>query len=117
MHRAVKPLPAILALLIAAIGWYYLFYSNAAGRLESLEGAQTNRIRGVLRRINAILMLVLAVGIALASYKFNVRGAENAFILTWAAVMLLLFVVMVLALIDVRLTWKLRQTLRDRNRQ
>ena len=110
-------LPAIFALLVAAVGWYYLFYSKAATRLGAIEDQRANHVRGLLRRINAILMLLIALGIAFATYKFeDRRGFENAYVLTWAAVMLLLLAVVILGLIDVRLTWKLRRTLRDRNR-
>lgn len=109
-------LPAIFALLVAAIGWYYLFYSRAASRLSSIEEEKSNRLRGLLRRINAILMLVMAVGIALAMYKFNRDETSELFLITWMTILLLLLVVMVLGLIDVRLTWKLRQKLRERDR-
>src|SRR4051794_21059225 len=54
----------IFALLVAAIGWYYLFYSRAAQKLGSIEEEQTNRRRGTLRRVNAVIMLLMAVGIA-----------------------------------------------------
>ena len=112
-----RALPAIFALLVAAVGWYYLFYSKAASRLGGLEEQRTNHLRGLLRRVNAILMLLIALGIAFATYKFeDRRGFENAYVLTWAAVMLLLLTVVILGLIDVRLTWKLRRSLRDRNR-
>ena len=111
-----RTLPAIFALLVGAIGWYYLLYSQAAHRLGGLEEQRSNRLRGLLRRVNAILMLLIALGIAVATYKFERKGFENAFILTWAAVMLLLLGVTILGLIDVRLTWKLRRMLRDRNR-
>ena len=111
-----RTLPAIFALLVGAIGWYYLFYSRAVSRLGGLEEQRSNRLRGLLRRINAILMLLIALGIAVAMYKFDRRGFENQFVVTWSAVMLLLLAVMVLGLIDVRLTWKLRRTLRDRKR-
>jgi cobalt/nickel transport system permease protein len=56
-----RALPAIFALLVGAIGWYYLFFSKAASRLGSVEEQRTNRLRGLLRRINAILMLLIAV--------------------------------------------------------
>jgi len=112
-----RVMPAIFALLVGAIGWYYLFFSQAANRLGSIEEQRTNRLRGLLRRINAILMLLIALGIAFATYKFeDRRGFENAYILTWFIVMMLLLAVVILGLIDVRLTWKLRRTLRDRNR-
>jgi membrane protein YdbS with pleckstrin-like domain len=111
-----RPLLAIFALLLGAIGWYYLFYSRAAQNLEEIEAARNNRLRGILRRINAILMLVMAVGIALGTYRFDREGTEGQFVLTWAAVMGVLVVVVILALIDVRLTWTLRRSIRERRR-
>jgi drug/metabolite transporter (DMT)-like permease len=113
MVLLMRPMLAIFALLVAAVGWYYLFYSQAAQRLERVEDQRNNRIRGVLRRVNAIIMLLMAVGIALGTLQFE-RLTPEQFVLTWAGVMVLLFVVVVLALIDVRLTWKLRRTLRER---
>ena len=109
-------LPAIFALLVAAVGWYYLFYSKASDRLSSIEEDRANRLRGLLRRINAILMLIMAVGIAVAMYKLDRDETYQLFVLTWMGILLLLVVVMILGLIDVRLTWKLRRTLRERNR-
>ena len=110
-------LPAIFALLIAAIGWYYLFYSRAAERLEGVENNRDNRRRGMLRRANALIMLLMAVGIAVGSYRFDIRRQPAEAGLIWLGVLLLLLVAVVLALIDVRLTVKLRRTLRERNRQ
>jgi hypothetical protein len=52
-------LPAILALLVAAAGWYYAFYSSAAGKLSGIERPSANRLRVRLRRINGCLMIVL----------------------------------------------------------
>ena len=106
---------AIFALLIAAVGWYYLFYSRAAARLEGVEDDRTNRLRGRLRRANGIIMLLMAVGIAVATYRFDMERMPTEFGITWLAVMLLLLVSVILALIDVRLTLKLRRALRERN--
>ena len=79
-------LPAIFALLVGAVGWYYLFFSKAASRLGGIEEQRSNRLRGLLRRINAILMLLIALGIAFATYKFeDRRGYEDAYLLTWEA--------------------------------
>jgi hypothetical protein len=111
----VQTLAPIIALLIAAVGWYYLFYSRATQRLEGVEENRANRLRGILRRTNAIIMLLMAVAIAYGSIRMERMTAER-FILTWSAVLLLLFIAVVLALIDVRLTFKLRRSLRDRNR-
>ena len=109
-----RPLLAIFALLGGAIGWYYLFYSRAAENLGGIEDIRANRLRGLLRRANAVIMLLMAVGIAAGTYRFDRDGAENEFVLTWAAVMMLLLLFVGLALIDVRLTWKLRRRLRER---
>jgi hypothetical protein len=112
-----RPLLAILALLIGALGWYYLFYSQAAARLESIEERRDNRFRGLLRRVNAIVMLLMALGIALGTYKFDGEGSEPAFLINWSLVMLMLVVCVALALIDLRLTVKLRRQLNERNKQ
>src|SRR5688500_366146 len=97
-----QPLFGILALLIAAVGWYYLFYSRAAERLEAIEEQQTNRRRGILRRINAIVMLLMALGIAAGTYRFKPDADKEKYFLTWALVMLLLPISVMLALIDLR---------------
>ena len=112
----VRPLLAIFALLVGAIGWYYLFYSRAALNLGEIEDIRANRVRGLLRRTNAVIMLLMAVGIAAGTYRFDREGAESEFVLTWAAVMLLLMLFVILALIDVQLTWKLRHRLREKRR-
>ncbi|MEA2710063.1 MAG: hypothetical protein QOF78_2664 [Phycisphaerales bacterium] len=111
-----RTLPSIFALLVAAVGWYYLFYSRAAERLEGVEENRSNRLRGFLRRTNAIIMLLMAVGIAVATFRFDMERMPTQFAVTWVAVMVLLLVSVVLALIDVRLTLKLRRTLRERKR-
>ena len=108
-------LAPIVALLIAAVGWYYLFYSRAAQRLEGIEEERANRLRGILRRTNAVIMLLMAVAIAFGSMRMERMTAE-VFMLTWAGVLVLLLIAVVLALIDVRLTMKLRRALRERNR-
>ena len=106
---------SIFALLVAAVGWYYLFYSRAAERLEGIEENRANRLRGILRRANAIIMLLMAIGIALGTLRMDQLTPEQ-FILTWSGVMALLFIAVILAMIDVRLTVKLRRALRERNR-
>src|SRR5438094_9126967 len=97
-----RTLPAIFALLVGAVGWYYLFYSRAASRLGGIEEQRANRLRGLLRRINAILMLLLAVGIALGMYKFDPDRNSVEWSITWMAVLLLLMLVVIFGLIDVR---------------
>src|SRR5688500_9879556 len=108
-----RALPAIFALLVAAVGWYYLWYSQAIQRLARIEEQRTTRRLGILRRINAIIMLLIALGIACGTYRFEREGAETACLITWALVMLLLFAFVLLALIDLPLTIKLRQQIRE----
>jgi hypothetical protein len=105
---------AIFALLVGAVGWYYLFYSRAGHRLEGLEDQRANRTRLTLRRANAVIMLLMAVGIAFGMFRFDYQRTPGEFLITWAAVMLLLVISVVLAMIDLRLTIKLRQALRER---
>ena len=112
-----SPLPAIFALIVGAIGWYYLFYSKAAAQLGGIEDQRNNLLRGRLRRANAIIMLLLALGIAVGWYKFDWDRQPRQVALIWLGVMGLLLVFVVLALIDVRLTWKLQRSLRERKRQ
>ena len=47
-------LPAIFALLVAAAGWYYLFYSKAAIGLRGIEDDRQNRLRVRLRRLRQV---------------------------------------------------------------
>ncbi|HYO10485.1 MAG TPA: hypothetical protein VER17_16065 [Tepidisphaeraceae bacterium] len=117
LDRLVGPLPAIFALVVGAFGWYYLFYSRSARNLEGLESEPNNRLRGILRRVNAVVMLLIAVGIAVLFYRFQRPGAEREFVFTSLGVMMLLLVLVALGLIDVRLTWKLRRDLKERNRR
>jgi hypothetical protein len=113
MHALV----AIFALLVGAVGWYYLFYSHATQRLGGIEEQRANRLRATLRRANAVIMLLMAVGIALGMFRFDHQRTPAEFFITWAAVMLLLVLSILLALIDLRLTIKLRHALRQRRRQ
>jgi hypothetical protein len=61
-------------------------------------------------------MLLMATGIAAGTYRFQREGAEREFFITWTIVMLLLPATVILGLIDLRLTIKLREELRQRNK-
>jgi hypothetical protein len=98
-------LAAILALLTGAAGWYYLFYPNAAHRLAGLEESHINRRRILLRRINGLAMLLLAVCFFMLFWTVT---RSPAILLVLVGVLLLLILILVLALIDLRLTWRLR---------
>ena len=96
----------IFSLLTAVAGWYYLFYSRAAQRLEAIEEAKINVRRVMLRRVGGGIMLLLAVCFC-AGFQ---EGLSNAvFLRVWLAVLVLLGAIVALALYDVRLTWKLHR--------
>ena len=102
-------LSTILSLLIGAAGWYYVFYSQAAAKLAGVEEQRMNVLRARLRRAGGVLMLLLAVAFFAL---FNTVDAEQhpvASLIVLLCVLALLAALVVLALLDVRLTWKLRQ--------
>jgi UDP-N-acetylmuramyl pentapeptide phosphotransferase/UDP-N-acetylglucosamine-1-phosphate transferase len=100
-------LPPIFALLVAAAGWYYLFYSKAAGKLATIEGEHSNRLRIRLRRACGVVIILLAVAFY-AMFVYLQREEHATAGLLLMAVMLLMFGVVVLGLIDLRLTRRMR---------
>jgi drug/metabolite transporter (DMT)-like permease len=102
-------LPGIFSLLVGACGWYYLFYSRAARNLGGVEDDATNLRRDRLRRIGGLTMLLLGGFIYAGFYTVDAKHSPAAFLLTWIAVFVLLLVIVLLALIDLRLTARLRR--------
>lgn len=101
---------AILALLTGVAGWYYLFFSKGAVGLAAFEEQRINRLRVRLRRVNGGVLLLLAVGLYVGFATLNEEPFDaRLFVLVWSAVMILLGLVVILALIDVRLTRRLRK--------
>jgi len=108
----VRILSAILSLLIAIAGWHYLFYSVAAIRLAGVEDERRNRLRNALRRVGGIVMLLLAGCFFAGFWTFDFSDLErdsDRFAMIWVAVALLITAIIVLALIDLHLTAKLRR--------
>jgi UDP-N-acetylmuramyl pentapeptide phosphotransferase/UDP-N-acetylglucosamine-1-phosphate transferase len=103
----VKHLPAIFALIVAAAGWFYIFYSRAASNLSIIEEATTNRLRVRLRRVGGFVMILLAIAFYLAFVALD-RDKSIAFVSLMMLVMLLMCVIVALGLFDLRLTRKLR---------
>jgi hypothetical protein len=104
-------LATTLALLIATAGWHYLFYSRAAERLSGVEEERLNRLRVVLRRAGGVVLLVLGPTF-FAGFRTLLPETDfnpSAFVTLWLSVLGLMAVMVVLAMVDVRLTWKLRQ--------
>ena len=107
-------LGAILSLLTAAAGWYYLFYSRASERLAEFEADRINRRRAWLRRIGGGVMILLGIGLYLG---FRAADADNRpvfFVAVWLVNMTLMATLVILALVDVRLTARLRRNPRTR---
>jgi hypothetical protein len=116
-------LAGILSLLIAAAGWYYMFYSRAAQNLSAIEAREANRKRVTLRRINGFTMVVLAIVLyigvaALARTDASGNSLPNVKLFLGMMVVLLVLIVilLVLGLMDLRLTHDLRKRFqRDRD--
>ncbi|HET6249679.1 MAG TPA: hypothetical protein VFE47_18465 [Tepidisphaeraceae bacterium] len=102
--------PTLLSLLIGVAGWYYLFYSKAAHRLEAIEAASANRRRIRLRRVNGAAMILLAILIYVAIGAVDFDSHRYLFLILWTGIIMVLFIVVLLALVDVRLTMKLRES-------
>ena len=99
---------AILDLLIGLAGWYYLFYSKAAVRLVGIENPAINQRRQRLRRINGLVMLLLAGSFYAGVFTIKIEQTPQAFAVVWLSILILLLVIVVLAIADLRLTSKLR---------
>ena len=105
---------AILALLVGIAGWYYLFYSRSGERMTALEGPVASVRRHRLRRANGGVMLVLAA-LFYAGFTIDAHAAPRPFVAVWLAVVGLLAVVLVLVLLDLRMTAQLRRRRRHRS--
>lgn len=110
-------LPAAFALVVAAAGWYYAFYSTAAQRLSGVESAANNRLRVRLRRINGCLMIGLGATVYLFAASFEQKWNVRWVALLVLAMLGLVLSVSALALADVWLTRRLRSDLRARRRR
>lgn len=107
-----EALHGAMALLIAVAGWYYMFHSRAAQRLDGVEMEHLNRRRIRLRRFGGGMMLLLAFCFYVAA-KIDESASPRPWMLLWFAVAALLLAIVVLALIDLRLTWRLKAGRKD----
>jgi hypothetical protein len=100
----------ILSLTVAASGWYYLFYSRAAHRLEKLEDRRLNLARIRCRRAAGGLLSIMGILMFIgAQRQAEPEHHPRTYIAIWMGVMALLLVIVILAMIDLRLTLKIRQ--------
>ena len=100
--------PAILSLLTGIAGWFYLFYSKAAHGLGAVEEQRLNARRIRLRRLGGTVMLGLAVLMYVGWYAVSLDPPTLAAAGVWLAVLVLLGMLSLLALVDMRLTARLR---------
>jgi Na+/H+ antiporter NhaD/arsenite permease-like protein len=107
-------IPALFALMVAAAGWFYLFYSRAAHRLSGVEDPRLNLRRIRLRRVGGVAMILLGILFYAGFYTVDQQAPTLAFLLVWLAVLLLMAMILFLAIIDMRLTFQIR---RDRHRR
>ena len=105
-------LPAIFSLIVGAAGWFYLWHSKSAQGLAAIEAPELNRRRVRLRRYNGVTMLLLAVSFYVAYASADQPGRGMRALLCMAAVVVLLVVMLALALIDIRLTRRLREAIK-----
>jgi hypothetical protein len=100
---------AWFALVVAGIGWFYIFGSQAAHGLQVIEAQAANRRRVYLRSINGTCLIALATCLFAGVYSIDPHHRPGLFMGDWLAVMALLLVSVVLAMADLRLTVKLRR--------
>ena len=84
----------------------------AAHRLAAFENLELNRRRILLRRIGGGAMFLLGVAF-FAGFELMDHQKPVLFALTWMGVALLMLFIVVLGLIDLRLTMRLRRRDRD----
>ena len=106
---------AIIAFCIAAVGWYYLFYSRAAKRLEGLEDQRLNAWRVLCRRACGASLMLMAVLFFAGFQTIDPDARPGEFVADWMAVFALLVLILALGLADLRLTTRLRR--RQQGRQ
>ncbi len=101
--------PAIFAFMVAAAGWYYLFYSRAARRLEGVELPASNRRRNQLRRMGGLLMILLGATLYVFFNQFQQPRPSAVLLLgLLAGILVLLIAIVGLGLIDLRLTARIK---------
>jgi hypothetical protein len=108
-------LPGIFALLVAAAGWFYMFYSRAAHRLAGIEEERLNRRRIFFRRTSGFAMV--ALGACFYAGYYATDPTQVAFALCWSMVLILMMTILLLGIIDLRLTRRLREQQRRREGQ
>lgn len=103
------------SLFCGIAGWFYLFYSKAAAALGQIETPGRNALRISLRRVCGGAMVLLGVGFFAGFHSVDEHQTPRAYLAVWLSVIVLLALIILLAAIDVRLTWKLRRKTHPRS--
>lgn len=85
-----------------------MFYSRAAHKLSGVEPDQRNATRIRLRRVGGAFMFMLAIAF-FVGFQPYVWESHLATLVVWMVVLLLLLGIVVLGLLDLRLTLQLRR--------
>ena len=104
-------MPGIFAIVLAAVGGWYVFMSKAATDLAGIEAKRRNRQRVKLRRLNGVVIVLMsgALFVLLAAAD---RRDPNLAIWGMLLMCVLLTTSLALAVRDIRLTRQLRADLR-----
>ncbi len=105
-------LPAIFSFLAAAAGWFYFLHAERAKNLLDFETAPDNLLRIRLRRFGGVIMILLAICF-FGAYSFS-----NKLLVLICLMLVLLFLCAILFLgwVDMRLTHKMRETLKRKSK-
>ncbi|MBC7783757.1 MAG: hypothetical protein H7144_07945 [Burkholderiales bacterium] len=109
-------LPPIFSLLVAAAGWFYFLHAGRAEHLVKFEAQSDNRLRIRLRRVGGVGMMLLAVAFYVGFAVADRHGSGIIVITCMLSVLVLLVVVLFLAWVDIRLTRKMRETVKRRQK-
>ena len=71
--------PGALSIAILLIGWYYVFYSKAAERLNGVEPTPVNRKRQIHRRLGGLLLLPMSALFLAGSYWIDPHDRPGLF--------------------------------------
>jgi hypothetical protein len=98
-----------IALGIVASGWFYAFRSRAAASLADIERDAINHRRVRLRRFGGWAMMALGLGFFAGFNTVAPERNPRIYDGIWIAVCLLLILLLILTIVDLRWTMKLRR--------
>jgi peptidoglycan/LPS O-acetylase OafA/YrhL len=108
---AVRICTGAIGVLITVAGWFYAVHSRSAVALADLESDALNRRRVRLRRFGGCTMMALGACFFAGFNAVDVAQHPGMFEAIWIAVCLLLFLLLILAVVDLRLTNRLKRRL------